>query len=79
MNEDKCNPGATLVNITTFVSVQRLLDHPTSFSDHQILDFCSLLDALVLSNRIVILEPLPSSRKIIPSPYPNVLKELSAK
>lgn len=79
MNEDKCNPGATLVDITTFVSVQRLLDNPTSFSDHQILDFCSLLDALVLSNRIVILEPLPSSRKIIPSPYPNILKELSAK
>jgi hypothetical protein len=78
LNIEECNPGATLVDITTFISVQKLLDNPADAKDFQILDLCSLMDALVLSNRILFIEPIPAFRQMI-KPYPSLLKELSAK
>lgn len=79
LNEKECNSGTTLVDITTFASVQNLLDDPKQSRDCQILDLCSLLDALVLSNRIVILEPLSLYKKATSFSYPDLLKELSSK
>ncbi len=79
LNEGECNPGTTLVDITTFASVQDLLDNPKQSRNCQVLDLCSLLDALVLSNRIVILEPLASYKKATSFSYPDLLKELSSK
>ena len=75
----KTNTGFCFTDLTTLYSVDALLKDPSKASDFQFLDLCSLIDTMILSKNICVLEPVQEFEKLIPVKYPDLFFQLEKK
>jgi len=75
----KTSTGSCFTDLTTLYSVDALLKDPSNASDYQFIDLCSLIDTIILSKNICILEPVQEFEELIPVKYPDLLLQLEKK
>lgn len=79
MLEKEINPGTSFIDLSTLYSVQKIIDTSNNISEYQVIDLCSFLDCLTLSNKLAVIKPLEEFESVIPVQLPPLLDELTSK